>query len=52
MGENMTVSKYNYIVLVSKISRDGILRRLAIFLSVSDFVQFDISLRIMKNNDD
>jgi hypothetical protein len=32
--------------------RDGILRQLTIFLLVSDFVQFNISLRIMENNDD
>jgi hypothetical protein len=34
------------------IGRDGILRRLAIFFLVSDFVKFKISLQIMKNKDD
>jgi hypothetical protein len=34
------------------ICRDVILRRLAIFFLVSEFVKFNISLRIMKNKDD
>jgi hypothetical protein len=42
---------FNSFLEVNVKSRDGILRRLTIFFLVSDFVKFNISLRIMKNKD-